>query len=281
VSFSAFALFVHRLNPLFLQQRQRLFPSPHWWLEREEGRPLRPSQYNDWMRGEFHYLARLLCGPLHWWGACDIAHSPDGRFLAFRLTPIAGVLFNKLPPDEQENEKVGNVQALSTLLEAVDGEQVLVSSCSQAWHIIELLETFTECAGVRAGRLCYRFTPRALSEALSKGQRPSFLIEFLQYSVTQMPGSASSLLHLMPLLERWIAGYGRVRIYKGATLLETADTQVMRELYATTSLEKQVTQALQPTLLIIKKTGAETVIDDLKRRGQAPLLHDEDSYAAE
>ncbi|MBO0783507.1 MAG: hypothetical protein J2P37_32245, partial [Ktedonobacteraceae bacterium] len=42
VSFPSFARFVYRLNPLFLQKRQHLFSTPHWWLERTEGRPLRP-----------------------------------------------------------------------------------------------------------------------------------------------------------------------------------------------------------------------------------------------
>ncbi len=44
INFSAFARFVYRLNPTFLQKRQHIFSSPHWWLELEEGRPLRPTQ---------------------------------------------------------------------------------------------------------------------------------------------------------------------------------------------------------------------------------------------
>ncbi len=32
ISFPAFARFVYRLNPLFLQKRQRLYSSPHWWI---------------------------------------------------------------------------------------------------------------------------------------------------------------------------------------------------------------------------------------------------------
>src|SRR5207237_9834250 len=104
ISFPGFARFIYRLNPSFLQKRQRLFPSPHWWLEQEEGRPLQPAQMSDWMRAEGHYLARLLRGPLYWWGISDLALSGDGRLLAFRLTPLAGLLFNDIESGEQAVE---------------------------------------------------------------------------------------------------------------------------------------------------------------------------------
>ncbi len=82
-------------------------------------------------------------------------------------------------------------------------------------------------------------------------------------------------------LERWIASYGRVRLYSGVTLLETADTMVMRELSATTSLQEQIVQTIHPTLLILKQTGAERMIEDLKRRGQSPLLHNKGLYGSD
>src|SRR5205085_9852725 len=53
---------------------------------------------NDWMRAEGHYLARLLRGPLHWWGISDLALSGEGRLLAFRLTPMADLLLNGIEP---------------------------------------------------------------------------------------------------------------------------------------------------------------------------------------
>jgi hypothetical protein len=52
-------------------------------------------------------------------------------------------------------------------------------------------------------------------------------------------------------------------------------------LAATTSLDEQIVRTLQPTMFILKKAGAARMTDDLKRRGQNPLLHDEDVYGAE
>jgi hypothetical protein len=281
INFTAFARFVYRLNPTFLQKRQRLFSSPHWWLELEEGHPLRPLQLTDWLHAEIYYLARFLYGPLHWWGVCDTSLAPDGRLLAFRLTPMAGWLLNGVELDEEFPTQ--NYQDLANPLEIIDGEALLVSSSPAAWSLIEMLEMFTEVAGVRNGRLCYRLTPKALGEALSRGKRPADLLALLQYKVSQeqVYGTELALSPIMAQLERWIASYGRVRIYTGVTLLGTADAVVMRELSATTSLDEQIVRTVHPTLHILKKTGSERILDDLKRRGQSPLVHDEELYGTE
>ena len=293
INFSAFARFVYRLNPTFLQKRQRLFSSPHWWIELEEERPLRPTQLSDWLRAEGRYLAQLLQGPLHWWGATDTATSPDGRLLAFRLTPTAGLLFNGVTFDEQTQGQQD--RQTTPVLEITQAGDVLIACTSTAWPLIELLENFAEVAGVFAGRLRYRLTPRSLSEALSRGLHPADLLEQLRQAVgTQNVEAAlagrrsgdgvarNSFAHdLIVSLERRIANYGRVRLYTDASLLEVADTQVKRELSATTSLDKQVVRTISPTLFILKKQGAERLLEDLKRRGQAPLLHEEESHGTE
>src|SRR5581483_7530816 len=95
--------FMYKLNPFFLQKRQHTFASPHWWLEQEKGQPLHPTQPADWMRAEGRYLARLIQGPLYWWGIVDVALSENGNLLAFRLTAMANWLLhgNSLP--EQVN----------------------------------------------------------------------------------------------------------------------------------------------------------------------------------
>lgn len=280
ISFSAFARFVYRINPLFLQKRQRLFTSPHWWIEQEEGRPLHPLQLGDWSHAEYHYLTRLLRGPLHWWGTCDLALTQDGRILAFRLTPLAGWLFNGISPDTDDKEEKMAIDAAGAL-EFVDKDEVLVPSSPQAWPLVELMDTFTERAGVRSGRLCYHLTPEALGHALSQGLRPTALLNLLHSAVVDGTQDNEALPRLLEQFERWISSYGRVRIYTGVNMLETADTLVMRELSATTSLDAQIIQTLQPTQHILKKPGAERVIDDLKRRGQTPLLHHEETYGKE
>ncbi len=279
ISFPAFARFVYRLNPTFLQHRQRLFASPHWWLEQEDGRVLQPMQFNDWLQAEGRYLARLVRGPLHWWGASNLAIAGDGRLLAFRLTPLAGLLLGNNPFEQPEIVRVDH--SMLPLLEVLESGELLVSCRAEAWPFIELLEDFAAVAGVRAGRLCYRLSPQLLSEAFSQGKHPAALLRWLREFQEHEDQPAGSLARMVEQLEQWTTQYGRARLYTGVTLVEVADTLVMRELNATTSIEEQVVKALSPTLLLLKKAGSERVIEDLKRRGQTPLLHDEVDYGAE
>ncbi len=280
ISFNAFARFVYRINPLFLQKRQRLYATPHWWIEQEEGRPLQPTKLTDWLHGEIHYISHLLRGPLHWWGACDVALSSEGRLLAFRLTPLAELLLNGLVSEqEEERTTLTNVglPSLANTIEVVNEQDTLVECSVATWPIIQIMESVTEPAGTRQGRLHYRITPKTISRALGEGRQLTVLLDLLR-ALEKQTGAlpTSPVARLLAQLERWLAGYGRARIYTEVHMLEAADAVVMRELSATTTVDEQIVQTISPTLHILKRSGAESIIDDLKRRGQTPLLHDED-----
>ena len=267
---NAFARFLYRIDPLFLQKRQRIFSSPHWWIEQEPERPLHPAQLTDWLKAEFHYFTNLLRGPLHWWGLCDLVLAHNGDILAFRLTPTAHWLFHDAILQEQEDKHVSTMPARS--LEIIDTQTVYADCSSANWPTIETLERFTEIAGVHDGQLRYLVTPKALANAMSHGYRPESLLDLLRTNASDTHSV------LLAQLERWLGNYGRTRLYTGVTLLETADTVVMRELSATTSLDGQVVQNIHPTLALLDKAGAEQVVEELKRRGQTPLLHAEDTH---
>ena len=281
INFSAFARFVYRLNPTFLQRRQHQFPSPHWWIEQEEGHPLHPAQLNDWMSAEGRYLAQLLQGPLHWWGVSDVVLSSNERLLAFRLTPLADSFLRGIPIGAQyiapDTYTPGALAPATVPIIHVSESGDLLIPCAFAnWPLIELIERFAEARGVHAAQLCYRLTPKSLGEAFSRGESPVALLELLhraaEYQHAIAPGGP--LVHLLAQLERRIASYGRVRLYTDVSLLEAADQVVLRELSATTSLNEQVVRPIHPTLLILKKQAIELLSDELKRRGQVPLLHD-------
>lgn len=279
ISFSAFVRFFYRLNPFFLQRRSRLFPTPHWWIEQENGRPLRPLQLNDWLQAESLYLERFLCGPLHWWGICDLVTTQAGNLLAFRLTPLANQMLNQSEPTAEV--PVQHYDTQSNALKILNTNELLVSCSAQIWQIIEVLEVFTETAGIRQGSLCYRLTPKSLGNALSRGHRVEVLLELLRNSKTNDNPPASLRSQMLAGIEQWVANYGRVRIYTGVSLLETIDSMVMRELSATTSLDDQIVKSIHPTLFVLKKGATERLTEDLKRRGQFPLIHDEEVYGPE
>ncbi|HAT44695.1 MAG TPA: hypothetical protein DCS90_06275 [Ktedonobacter sp.] len=170
------------------------------------------------------------------------------------------------------------MQQRGPALDVLETGELLVESRSDAWPLIELIEDFAEVAGVRIDRLCYRLAPKSLAEALGRGQKSGNLLEFLGHIAQDEEKSDSPLQRLLAQLERWIASYGRVRLYTGVSLMEVADNLVMRELSATTSVEEQIVESITPTLMILKRQGAERIVEDLKRRGQSPLLHEEEYH---
>lgn len=299
IDFIAFARLVYRLNPTFLQRRQRAFPAPHWWIEQEEGRPLQPAQWNDWQRAEGPYLAQLLQGPLHWWGISDLAFKDDGRLQAFRLTALSELLLRGEPAEARliatpiappasaapmydpsldgAAAHTSFINAGSTYISVSEQDELLLLSSFENWPVIQLVERFARADGVRAGRLCYRLTPASLSEALNRGESFAPLLELLRRAAQPVDGKQehSALARLLHQLEQRLANYGRVRLYTDATLLEVADGLAMRELALTTSIEKQVIHSIHPTLMLIRKQGGEQLVEELKKRGQAPLLHEE------
>ncbi len=276
INFSTFARFVYRLNPTFLQRRQSQFSSPHWWIEQEEGRSLHPTLFGDWMYAEGRYLAQLLQGPLYWWGICDVVLSPDDRLLAFQLTPLANSFLNEISLDNQLITPETLVSTNSSDIDiSVSGDLSILCSFAN-WPLIELIERFAEVKGAQATRLFYRLTPGSLGEAFARGESPVTLLELLHSLAAYQHSIALNgpLARLLEQLERRIASYGRVRFYTDASLLEAADQQVVRELSATTSLHEHIIRSINPTLLILKKNAIEDLFDELKRRGQVPLLHD-------
>ncbi|HEY1353240.1 MAG TPA: hypothetical protein VGF67_26815 [Ktedonobacteraceae bacterium] len=272
MNFSAFARFFYRLRPTFLQRRQHLFPSPHWWIEQEEGRPLHPMQLADWLKAEGRYLANLIQGPLHWWGLCDIAVSINEQLLAFRMTPLAHALLRGQQPGEHDPapEPFGGE---GTALTVSAGGSLLAGCWPDNWPLLASIERFAEPGGVQDGKLLYELTAHSLSQAISQGHDPQELLALLR--VEPEPGEAGAWPRLLQDMEQRITNYGRIRLYTDVSLLQTVDSSVMQHLTAITSLERQTLRPIQPTLLLLKKQGADRLLEELKRRGQAPLLHGE------
>jgi Helicase conserved C-terminal domain len=276
INFSTFARFVYRLNPTFLQRRQNQFSSPHWWIEQEEGRSLHPTLFGDWMLAEGRYLAQLIQGPLYWWGICDVVFSPDDRLLAFQLTSLANSFVNQVAGDMQLISSETLASSHVSDIEIAESGDLSIPCTFANWPLIELIERFAEVKGAQGNRLCYQITSGSLGEAFARGESPNPLLKLI-HSLAEYQHSIAPngpLARLLEQLERRMASYGRVRFYTNVSLLEAADQQVVRELSATTSLHEHSIRSINPTLLILKKNAIEDIFDELKRRGQVPLLHD-------
>jgi hypothetical protein len=86
---------------------------------------------------------------------------------------------------------------------------------------------------------------------------------------------AGQVKDLLTSLRLKFSNYGRVRLYTDVALLQTADSHVTQQLTALTDLEAQILQTIAPQLFILKRAGIEELLDELKKRGQVPLLHEE------
>lgn len=294
VNFQGFVNFVYRLTPLFLQRHQRLYMNtntpPHWWFENEAGHPLKPLRFGDWQLAELPYIKHLLRGPLFWWGACDLAFSAQNQLLAFRLNTRTDTLLAEylVPPmtslDRATDEPTSRGEAGSVQIAPLNENAVMVPCQRSAWPAIDVLEGCTEAYGVCDERLVYRLTPQCFGAALSRGDRRARELLTVLRSATAAATEQEAerrLVALSALVEQWLASYGRVRIYTGVAMLEVSDTNVLREIAAYTDLKAQIVQQLQPTMHLIKKDAVKSLIDDIKRHGQSPLVHEEDSYGTE
>jgi hypothetical protein len=276
VTFAPFARFVYRLNPLFLQHRQRLNPQPHWWLETDDRHPLRPQLWNDWSRAEKVYLEYLLRGPLSWWGLCATVVSAEQQVQAFCLLPQAKHLLfaDALPEPAFVDFREG-----LPLVEIENTTTLRVAPGAQAWPILDRLESFLQPAGVDQGKLLYRLSPGKMAAALDRGMRPEPLLELLE--ALQETRADESLRALLAQVRHWLNCYGRARLYTGVTILETADPGIMAELTAQVDLEEKQVLRIQPTMAIVRNEMVDQLIEELKRRGQTPLLHTEGQYGVE
>ena len=99
---------IWRVNPYFLRGKQLAWRTPVWRLERvADGRPLRPIIREEWSAAEGAYLRALLAGPLHLWGALDLALAGSGAPRLFRLTPLGSALLARTPHDAQSARRDG------------------------------------------------------------------------------------------------------------------------------------------------------------------------------
>jgi hypothetical protein len=197
---------------------------------------------------------------------------------------------------EEGPQEEDNYQKYIAALKVTEDGEILISCSVENWPVIQLLELFTESAGVvgkgltksgqgQAGQgqalsLRYCISAKAFGQALGRGLRSFVLLQLLCLAAEAKAASdtmqAQLFTRIATQFEQWLVGYSRVRLYTGVTLLETVDAVVMREVLATTSLKEAVVQNIHPTLCIVKPHKIGHIVDQLKQRGQSPLLHDED-----
>jgi hypothetical protein len=267
-----FIALVWRLDPLFLRGRQQPYETPAWWLERtgeHDGvrRPLRPSVREEWLAGEGAYLRQLLTGPLHAWGALELATDPAGHPLAFRLTP-----FGRLALSEGENVQRAELDALlagdwgPAVLPTRDGS-LAVQPLAAGADLLDVLERWALPASVAGGRLIHALSLDRACAAFDCGHMPDELPRRLR-AVDPQGGERCAELVARRLGE-WHAVYGATRIQDGWALLEARDEPTLVEALALIAGLAARCRHLDATHALVPAEDLATLQALLARRGYA------------
>jgi hypothetical protein len=244
------------------------FEDPDWWLvERtQNARRLMLNEPAQRLRVDVGLVAVLLQGPLAWLGLVDVVSNRDGP-RAFRVRPSAAVLTGR-PVVEQPSLPVASIVVGS------DASVLVPPGATQAGEL-SLLTRVAEFVGGSAKGLRYRLSADRVQTAFDDGLSGAELLRFLdEHAAKPLPASVRERI------ERWWAGYGRVRLYDEVSLVELSDQVLPEEvLAAVPTLREHQVYAVSPRLLAIRPPAADAVIDELARLGYAPHVEQGGSSA--
>ncbi|HEX9036493.1 MAG TPA: hypothetical protein VF808_05830 [Ktedonobacterales bacterium] len=261
---------IWRVNPYFLRGRQIAWRTPVWRLERvSDARPLRPNVREEWLAGEGAYLRMLLAGPLHLWGALDLALDASGAPRLFRLTPLGVALLAR--PQRESTRAHGEQERAAAQALAFDWGQtatltregtLAVQPLAAPPPLLDGLDQWAEVSGLAGGRLLYTFTPARALARFDEG---------LNLERALAPLRAAGLIRaaqaLAPRLEGWRAGYGDARLTTGLVMLEGRDEATLREALAAAPGLAARARRLGPAVAALSPADAEILRAALAKKG--------------
>ncbi len=217
---------IWRINPHFLRGRQHTLESPWWWLEdHESGDTLRAGVHDDWLRGDAQFAASLITGPLHWWGAVDIARDASGNVYALRLTDFGAYLLGATrvtPPLPR-----GIASGWGTAVRPAGHAALAVQPLAADAAMIEALLAWGRVAKVSGGRITVELSRDVFCQNRDIGREPATLLVHL--ARLDARDHTYSTRHVEALFSEWSARYGRTRIIRHVGILRGRDEVALRE----------------------------------------------------
>jgi hypothetical protein len=263
---------VWRINPYFLRGRQNAFTTPAWWLESAAGhRPLRAGSRSDWMLAEAEYIRAWLTGPLHWWGALDLATNAAGRPVAIRLTSIGVHLLDRNLLDDEIHGLTSSTDEWGPALVVTPQGRIAVAPLAAGAPLLAALATWARPLSIAGGRVIYAFDAGSAAAAFDQGVVSDHLLSLLRQDAT--PAGKRALAAVEAQFTAWRASYGESSITTGWTLLEARDEAILDEALLHVP-QLQVSNAdllrLSPTHALVTARLLGFLEADLRKRGFAP-----------
>lgn len=272
-----------RVRPLFLRGRQQTYSTPAWWLERSgERRPLRPTVRAEWLAAEGAYIRMLLSGPLHWFGAFDLAYDittlarasdTTNHPAAFRLNAIGRYL---LSDDHAATQYEAEAQVTLASLTADWGAPIVPTRegriavqplAPPSANLFATLSNWARPHAVASKRIIYALAPDLACEMFDRGIAPDVLLTSLR-AVDPVTGPRAAAA-VEPQLRAWRAEYGKSRILAGWTLIEAQDEAALVEALATVPDLAARCHRIAPSIALIPPDDVPGLEAALARRGYA------------
>ncbi|HEX9067899.1 MAG TPA: hypothetical protein VF807_03960 [Ktedonobacterales bacterium] len=251
-----------RLDPYFLRSKQRVRAQPTWWLERA-GHVLRADERAEWLMADGAVLRALLCGPLVWWGAVEVAEGDRRAPVALRVRPLGRLLLGSSPaPDEG---------ALRPQLMAEHVAPALGTSTGIAAHplasgaVLDAIACWARPTGIAGGRVLYAADPTRAVASRDLGLRPDSLRVALRAADPR--GGERAGARLLATLEQLGKRYGHTRIVSGWALLDAADEPMLAEALAAFPNAQERIRRIGPHSVLIHPDSVVTASAALAKRG--------------
>ena len=234
-----------------------------WWAVSDvTGKRLDGEHAEQWNLAQGNFVRAVIEGPLHWLGLVELCRR-DGELVAFRPLGLADFFWDRVPVVAAE------AVAVPALEDAVlvDGAEMTIavrpSSIGAEAH--SLLGRIGKLEEATPQRFVYRLSKEAVHEAFESGLTLEDLLRgWEEHLAVPLPESAQERL------TEWWANYGRVRIYENLTVIEFADDFALRELKAGTSLARHIVAEVSPCLVIIPRSSAKLLMEEMVQRGYTP-----------
>lgn len=203
----------------------------------------RLSRRQHWDEVEGAYLREVLGGPLTRLGIVDTAAGVDGRLTAFRVAEL-GVAIIAGAARETDSSDVGRRVVVQPNFE------VIVLDALHNLRLVRQIETFALLRSIdRAAVLV--LTREALVAGLQSGLTLADVEALLETeSGRPLPQN------IRYSLEEWRRGSERVRLYRGATILEAADTASLDRWLSEIARGGGVARRLSATILLLDAAAA-------------------------
>lgn len=239
------------------------------WYVARDGTPLAPDSDRDWRLGQGAFIQEMLSGPLHWLGLVDLAVSAD-RITHVRFHGLADVIWMRgervLEAAFAAAAAAQNVALADAL--RVEGDVIrldpVLGAAGQS-----VIERIAQLDSARPHEFVYRLAPAVVHRLFESGAHPDQIeADWLAAFGEPLPASIHARL------AEWWAGYGRLRLYQNATVIEFSDDYALAEMKAVTSLEKVMIAEVSPRLVIIPREAADILAAELTRAGYTPQRAD-------